>query len=263
MTSPLRLAALALLAVAGILVSSLTSPARPTATVSPSPSPTASAEQSPALSPSSTPTATPSIAPEPTATPTASPDLSPLTELLARLEVRGEADAATYDRARFRHWIDTDQDGCDARAEVLITEAIRAPAIGAGCALTGGRWQSVYDGLETANPSSFDVDHMVPLKEAWVSGASGWSDDRRRAYANDLGVSYALIAVSAASNRSKADQDPAEWLPPLEAYHCTYVADWIATKLRWGLTIDLREYTTLFAYARRCPAPTFAIELAP
>ncbi len=259
MTSPFRLAALALLAVAGILVSSLTSPARPAPSVSPSPSPTASAEQSPTPSPSSTPDPTAT----PTATPTASPDRPPLTELLARLEVRGEADAATYDRARFRHWTDADQDGCDARAEVLIAEAVRAPAVGAGCALTGGRWQSTYDGLETTNPSSFDVDHMVPLKEAWVSGASGWSDDRRRAYANDLGVSYALIAVSAASNRSKADQDPAEWLPPLEAYHCVYVADWIATKLRWGLTIDLREYTTLFSYARRCPAPTFAIELAP
>lgn len=257
MTSPFRLAALAVLAVAGILLSSLTSPVRPAASVSPSPSPTASTVQPPAPSPDATP--------EPTASPslTASPDRPSLTELLARLEVRGEADAATYDRARFRHWIDADRDSCDTRAEVLIVEAVRAPAVGAGCSLTGGRWQSAYDGLETTDPGAFDVDHLVPLKEAWVSGASGWTDDRRRAYANDLDVPYALIAVSAASNRSKADQDPAEWLPPLEAYHCTYVADWIVTKLRWGLAIDLREYTALFAYARKCPAPAFVVEPAP
>jgi hypothetical protein len=260
-TSPFRLAALTLLTVAGILLSSITSPVRPTASGSPAPSPAASTVQSPAPSPDTTPD--PTVGPTATPSPTTSPDRPSLTDLLARLEVRGEAEAATYDRVRFRHWIDADQDGCDARAEVLIAEAVRAPAIGAGCALTGGRWQSAYDGLETTNPGSFDVDHVVPLKEAWVSGASDWTDDRRRAYANDLAAPSALIAVSATSNRSKADQDPAEWLPPLESYHCTYIADWIVTKLRWGLAIDLREYTTLFAYARTCPAPALAVVPAP
>ena len=47
-----------------------------------------------------------------------------------------------------------------------------------------------------------------------------------------------MIAVSAASNRSKADQDPATWQPPAAGYRCTYATDWIAIKTRWGLTID-------------------------
>ncbi|MEV0976570.1 hypothetical protein [Streptomyces sp. NPDC049915] len=57
---------------------------------------------------------------------------------------------------------------------------------------------------------------MVPLAEAWDSGAWHWSPEEREAYANDLGDDRALIAVSATSNRSKADQDPTTWLSPAE-----------------------------------------------
>ncbi|GAO12837.1 hypothetical protein TPA0598_13_00210 [Streptomyces lydicamycinicus] len=54
---------------------------------------------------------------------------------------------------------------------------------------------------------------MVPLAEAWNSGASQWTAARRQAYANDLGAERSLVAVTAKSNRSKADQDPAQWMP--------------------------------------------------
>ena len=68
--------------------------------------------------------------------------------------------------------MDADGDGCDTRREVLIAEAVTAPTIGAGCALSGGRWRSVYDNAtETGSGRGFDVDHLVPLAEAWESGA--------------------------------------------------------------------------------------------
>jgi hypothetical protein len=41
-----------------------------------------------------------------------------------------------------------------------------------------------------------------------------WTAKKREAYANDLGDAHALIAVSAGSNRSENDQDPATWQPP-------------------------------------------------
>ncbi|MFF3918528.1 hypothetical protein ACFYZB_34710 [Streptomyces sp. NPDC001852] len=44
----------------------------------------------------------------------------------------------------------------------------------------------------------------------------------RTRWSNDLGEDRALIAVSGASNRSKADQDPSTWLPPAVGYRCTY-----------------------------------------
>ncbi|MGW9372953.1 hypothetical protein ACWGVR_23335 [Streptomyces xanthophaeus] len=51
--------------------------------------------------------------------------------------------------------------------------------------------------------------------DAWDSGASAWTPTRREAYANDQGRASSLVAVSARSNRRKADQDPAQWLPSL------------------------------------------------
>lgn len=41
-----------------------------------------------------------------------------------------------------------------------------------------------------------------------------WTAVRREACANDQGQLVSPVAVTARSNRSKADQDPAEWLPP-------------------------------------------------
>ncbi len=119
-----------------------------------------------------------------------------------------------YDPGRFGRWIDADGDGCDTRHEVLIAEAITPPVIGAGCRLSGGRWESRYDGaVTTGSGRAFDIDHLIPLAEAWDSGAWAWTPEQRRAFANDQDRPDALIAVSASSNRFKGTCDPAEWLP--------------------------------------------------
>ncbi|MFF6841085.1 hypothetical protein ACFY8X_20155 [Streptomyces tanashiensis] len=47
----------------------------------------------------------------------------------------------------------------------------------------------------------------VPLPASW---AALWSAARREAYANDQDNPDTLIAVTAASDRSKADEGPAE-----------------------------------------------------
>ncbi|MFC9206143.1 hypothetical protein ACFT79_34135 [[Kitasatospora] papulosa] len=71
-----------------------------------------------------------------------------------------------------------------------------------------------------------------------------------------------MIAVTAATNRSKADKDPAEWLPPYEPYHCQYLADWIATKLRWQLAVDQAELNTLTQATGPCPDQPIKVTLA-
>ena len=159
-----------------------------------------------------------------------------------------------YSRDLFVHWIDEDGDGCDTRREVLIAEAIVAPVVGPGCSLSGGEWISPYDGMDITDASRLDIDHVVALAEAWDSGAYGWSPLRREAFANDLGVPWALLAVSAASNRSKGDQDPAHWLPPLPSARCAYIVDWVAVKTRWRLAIDDAERQALGRLARECEA---------
>ncbi|MET9971326.1 HNH endonuclease family protein [Streptomyces sp. NPDC006356] len=170
-----------------------------------------------------------------------------------------------YQRTSFKHWNagQNPADGCNTRAEVLLAEAVEQPQILPGCKLSGGRWWSYYDARWLTSASALDVDHMVPLAEAWDSGASQWTAERREAYANDLAVSPSLVAVSAASNRSKADQDPAEWLPPSVEVACRYTSEWIATKLRWGLTADAAELEALAQHAEACPGTTVTYEPAP
>ena len=176
----------------------------------------------------------------PVTPPTTSAPVSPLDGIRVESEHVGG-----YDRSLFRHWIDADRNGCDTRREVLIDESITPVQVGGGCSISGGRWYSTYDDVTTTDASTFDIDHMVPLKEAWDSGAHAWTSTRREAFANDLTLAVSLIAVSASSNRSKSDRDPAEWMPPRVAYHCTYVTAWIAVKKAWDLSVDQAEYRKL------------------
>lgn len=72
-----------------------------------------------------------------------------------------------------------------------------------------------------------------------------------------------LVAVTARSNRSKSDQDPAEWMPPAAGVHCRYAAEWVATKLRWSLSDDETEVTALKETAAGCPNQSATYELTP
>ena len=114
----------------------------------------------------------------------------------------------------------------------------------------------------THNASSFDIDHVVALKEAWDSGAWAWTAARRRAYANDLGDGRTLRAVSSSSNLSKSDRDPAQWLPPLASFRCAYATWWVDIKVRWRLAVDSKERSVLHRVLAACPATTQKVTLA-
>ena len=110
--------------------------------------------------------------------------------------------------------------------------------------MPSGDWYSEYDGASFTDGSDLDIDHVVPLAEAWRSGADSWSAQEREDFANDL-EGPQLIAVSASSNRSKGDQDPSTWWPTRTTYRCTYAKMWVATKYRWGLALQSAEKTAL------------------
>ena len=148
-----------------------------------------------------------------------------------------------YSRSMFKHWVDADGDSCDTREEVLIAESTsRAQVDAYGCKVIEGDWLSPYDNAAHTNPSELDIDHMIPLKEAWDSGAWAWSAMQRQLFANDLTDSRSLIAVTAGQNRSKSDRDPSNWLPPRTQYRCTYLAEWVAIKSHWKLSMDQSEF---------------------
>ncbi|MFI8287603.1 HNH endonuclease [Streptomyces sp. NPDC085614] len=184
-------------------------------------------------------------APEPAA------EVMRLSLALDRLPVAEESRAG-YTRDGFTFWnagLDP-ADGCDTRAEVLLAEATEAPPVAAGCRLGEGEWLSYYDGQEVTDPRSLAVDHLVPPAEAWDSGAYAWTASRRDAYANDQGAGVSLVAVTARVQRSKADRDPRDWMPPSPEATCRYIAEWTGTKLRWGLSADQAEADALNVYAQ-------------
>ena len=171
----------------------------------------------------------------------------PAVQVLDSLPVSsGEADG--YDRALFRHWTTVPGTGCSTRQVVLIDE--RRSGSVRGCSVAGGTWVSVYDNAQVTNPRTLDIDHMVPLKEAWASGAWRWTPATRTAYANDLGYAMSLLAVTASTNRSKGDRDPSQWLPA--ANRCSYAKGWVGVKYRWRLSVDPAEKSALQRVLRGC-----------
>jgi hypothetical protein len=133
--------------------------------------------------------------------------------------------------------------GCDTRAKVLERDSTTTPAVkNPGCTVLRGTWRSPYDGVTATLASALQIDHVVALKEAWDSGAWAWSAAKRHAFANDVLDPRTLRAASIATNQDKGDKDPSNWLPPDSADLCSYVADWVEIKARWGLSMDSSEF---------------------
>jgi hypothetical protein len=164
--------------------------------------------------------------------------------VLNSLTVRSPDSAHPYDRAAFGYPDDADRDGCNTRKEVLIQEHIGPLRISSSCAVHG-TWRSQYDDHTTTDPSSLEVDHMVPLAEAWHAGAWAWSSSRKVAFGNDLTWRYTLNAVTASLNQTKGARDPAKWLPPRN--QCTYLKEWLGVKYRWRLSVDAGEKSAISA----------------
>ena len=149
-------------------------------------------------------------------------------------------------------WADSDGNGCNQRDDVLLRDAVEVRTRPQGRCdhdVLAGTWLDPYTGRrlvftdlkEPRQAQAIQIDHVVPLSEAWRSGASGWSPDRRRAFANDLGN---LLAVDGPTNMSKSDDDPAAWRPR-KGFQCAYAARWIEIKTRWSLAADDSERRAL------------------
>ncbi|GGN74160.1 hypothetical protein GCM10010112_44010 [Actinoplanes lobatus] len=162
-------------------------------------------------------------------------------DLLSELTVAAPQSMKGYSRDRFPHWRSAGKN-CDVRDTVLERDGDKVKL--SGCNVVAGTWTSLYDGVVLTSPTKVDIDHMVPLANAWRSGADSWTDDERGDFANDLDRPQ-LLAVSASSNRSKGDQDPSTWKPAEKSSWCTYAQDWIEVKSFWKLTVTEKEKDSL------------------
>ncbi|MEX1659392.1 HNH endonuclease family protein [Streptomyces pseudovenezuelae] len=167
---------------------------------------------------------------------------------LASLTVATE-NRTGYDRDLFPTWI-TISGTCNTREYILKRDGTNVVTDSA-CASTSGSWYSPYDGATWTAASDLDIDHLVPLAEAWDSGASAWTTARRQSFANDV-TRPQLLAVTDNVNQSKGDQDPATWMPSLTSYRCTYVRAWVQVKYYYGLSVDSAEKSALTGYLANC-----------
>jgi hypothetical protein len=68
--------------------------------------------------------------------------------------------------------------------------------------------------------------------------------------------------VTAKSNRSKADKDVTDWLPPARNHICTYITNWTVVKTRWGLDVAPAEKSTLQRITAGCADESITVQLA-
>lgn len=132
--------------------------------------------------------------------------------LLAGLTVAAAGSQDGYARDLFPTW-NTISGTCNTRETVLKRDGTNV-VVNSACTATSGTWVSPYDGATWTAASDLDIDHLVPLSNAWKSGASAWTTAQRQVFANDL-TNPQLLAVTDNVNESKSDSGPEDWKPPL------------------------------------------------
>jgi hypothetical protein len=215
-----------------------------------SPSSSTSAEATSSAVPSTTvPPASPLPLPSPTTTAVSGPAPG-----LEQLVVAPAYTASPYRRDAFgEDWIDADNDCHNTRAEVLMTETLEPVTFNAnGCTVATGRWVDPWDGFTSNKASDFQIDHMVPLADAWRSGASTWTAERRQAFAQNLTDPNELNALHGSLNTSKSDKTPDQWKPPDRSSWCRYANEWVEIKVTWTLTVTVAERAALVGMLASC-----------
>ena len=161
-----------------------------------------------------------------------------------------------YEREAFgKGWADLDGDCQDTRNEVLARDLDGAHLDADGCKVLAGTLQDPYTGHTIAfrrgkdTSDDVQIDHVVPLAYAWRGGAWRWSDEQRRAFAND---ETNLLAVDGPTNSDKEDAGPAEWLPPNPDSHCDYAATWTDVLRRYELAPKPEDAAILQRLTEEC-----------
>ena len=211
----------------------------------------------------STPIPTATSAPIPTATSTLIPTATSVPESnssdihikrLSELKVSNHSNSSIpkYNRSEWNHWSDDDGDCINTRHEVLISESTKDLIMKDKCNVATGNWIGLFTNQIIKEAKLLDVDHMVPLANAHYSGGWAWNKEQKKLFANYLGFSEHLIAVSSSSNRSKGASGPEKWLPDNELYLCDYASNWISIKHTWDLSITSEEKNALSNIVNKC-----------
>lgn len=145
-------------------------------------------------------------------TPPSIPTGTEAKSMLEQLTIAVQGTQDGYSRKLFPHWIHI-EGACNTRQEVLVRDG-NSVVTDTACAITSGSWDSPYDGASWTSAHDIQIDHLIPLSNAWKSGAAAWTTPQRQAFANDL-ANPQLVAVTGRVNQAKSDSGPEDWMPPL------------------------------------------------
>lgn len=151
----------------------------------------------------------------------------------------------------------------NTRAKVLIRDNVGSLKFKDAnpCSVIEGQWNDPYAGDTFTDAQAIQIDHMVPLKEAYVSGGYKWNFKERCLYGNYLGYNHHLIAVDGEQNNEKGDQSPIDYMPSRKEYQCEYIKDWLTIKALWGLSLtpDEQKYIIDFVTTSNCDKNLFTL----
>ncbi len=170
---------------------------------------------------------------------------------LQGLVVAPHRDVPGYDRdARFGDWEDMDRDGCDTRETVLLADLVDV-VVGDGCEVLAGRLDDPYTGgrIRFRSGNAVQIEHVVPLCNAWDAGAHAWTDEQRVAFANDL---RNLLAVDGPTNASKGCRTVDQWRPPARDSWCQVATITREVKRTYRLTVTPDEAGALLDMLVTC-----------
>lgn len=148
-------------------------------------------------------------------------------------------------KLHFGRWINdpTDDTCMNTRARVLVRDS-EVDVVYRGnrqCAVDAGKWHDPYADQDVLEAKGIQIDHLVPLKNAYLSGAWEWDYKTRCLYANYMNFKPHLVSSGAHENMSKSDSGPEKYLPPNQDYRCEYIRNWVAVKAIWHLKLNPQE----------------------
>lgn len=150
-----------------------------------------------------------------------------------------------YNRSlHFGGWVRGQNQSClDTRGLVLLKSSSQQIEVSSTCVVKKGQWHDPYTDKIFTDAKLIQIDHLVPLRNAYMSGAFSWSKRKRCAYANYIGNAYHLLAVYGSENLKKGDKTPDQYVPKNNKYVCEYLKQWLKVKFIWNLKITPLEFS--------------------
>lgn len=165
---------------------------------------------------------------------------------------------------QFGGWLrDTSGATClNTRGLVLVRDSVgEVTYTSSGCTVEQGEWDEPYTGRLHKLAKDIQIDHLVALKNAYMTGAHEWDNQKRCLYANYMGNQFHLLSTNGKENLKKSDHTPSGYVPPNKAYTCQFLKQWLNVKLIWSLRLTPKEVTAInkIATESHCDPQGFVI----